>query len=349
MEAETPIIKKGLEKYELKDNEGKSYNIEYSYDENNIYFETFFTGDVLTEKYFLALNLNTLKKSCKAFNLLENLLESFNFIKDLIKMNKVSIKNENNSLNLIMNVPVLLKEEEIKFSLNKQINSQQDLIKDLIQRVKELKNENQKLKDENIEINKRLDELENWKNEIIEKEKEKFKSKIMNTEDQINLIKNKFINRGKAIKRLNLLFSSSRDGDLSQTVHNKIDGKNNILLFVETIKGRKFGGYTNIGFDSSGQTKNDDEAFLISFDKLKTYDNINKGGSAIYCCKENLPWFYSKYGKYNIRLADKFFSNDGYTTKKGDCYQTIEDYELNGGEESFRVKELEYFQIIFYE
>ena len=130
----------------MKDNEGKRYNIEYSYDENNIYFETFFTGDVLTEKYFLALNLNTLKKSCKSFNLLENLLESFNFIKDLIKMNKVSIKNENNSLNLIMNVPVLLKEEEIKFSLNKQINSQQDLIKDLIQRVKELKNENQKLK-----------------------------------------------------------------------------------------------------------------------------------------------------------------------------------------------------------
>ena len=351
MELETPFInKKGLEKYELKDNEQKNYNIEYSYDEKNIYFELFSKCDIFTEKYFLSLDFITLKKSCKVFNLLENLLEAFNFIKDLIKMNKVSVKNENNSLNLIMIVPVLLKEEEIKFSLKKQINSQKDLINDLIETVKELKNENQKLKTENSEINKRLDALENWKNEIEKKkkeEKEKFNSKIMNTEEEINLIKNKFRNRGKDIQRLNLLFSSSKDGDLSQTVHNKIDGKNNILLFVETIKGRKFGGYTNIGFDSSNEHKNDDEAFLISFDKLKTYDNNNKGDLAIYCCNNNLPWFYSKYGKYNIRLDNKFFSNVGYTAKKGDTYQTTEDYELNGGEETFNVKELEYFQIIF--
>ena len=85
----------------------------------------------------------------------------------------------------------------------------------------------------------------------------------MNTKEQINLIKNKFINRGKTIQRLNLLFSSSKDGDLSQTLNNKIDGKNNILLFVETIKGRKFGVYTEIGFDSSDQHKSDNEAFFF--------------------------------------------------------------------------------------
>ena len=354
MEAPSPSIKKiQEEKYELKDNEGKIYNICFSYNENNIYFEIIFKGDVLNEKYFLSLDLGTLKNSCKTFNLIDKCLDAFNFIKDLLKMNKVSIKTENNSLNLIMIVPVLLKEEEIKFNLNKQQNKQEDIIKDLIQIVKELKNENLKLKTENIEINKRLDILENWKNDIEkkkkekEKEKEKFNSKIMKTEEQINLIKNKFINRGKAIKRLNLLFSSSNDGDSSQTVHNKIDGKKDILMFVETTKGRKFGGYSNIGFDSSNNHKNDDEAFLISFDKLKIYDNINKGGWAIYCCNNNCPWFYSKQGKYNIRIDNKFFSGVGYTTKKGDCYKTTEDYELNGGEETFTVKELEYFQIIF--
>jgi hypothetical protein len=166
----------------------------------------------------------------------------------------------------------------------------------------------------------------------------------MNTEEQRNLLKNKFINRGKVIQRLNLLFSSSRDGDSKDSVHNKIDGKENVLLFVETKKGRKFGGYTKIGFDSSGNLKNDEEAFLFSFDKLKTYDNI-KGQNAIYCDKSHLPRFYSAQGNFNIRIDNNFFSNVGYTTKKGDCYQTTEDYELNGGEEQFRVKELEYFQI----
>ena len=352
MEAPSPSIKKiQQEKYELKDNEGKIYNIDLSLTENSIYFEIDFKGDILNEKYFLSSDLNTLKNSCKTFNLIDKCSDAFDFIKDLFKMNKVSIKTENNSLHLIMMVPVLLKEEEIKFNLSKKKNKQEDIINDLIQIVKELKNENLKLKTENIEIFKRLDMLENWKNEIEKEkekiEKEKFNSKIMNTNEQINLIKNKFIKRGKVIQRLNLLFSSSKDGDSSQTVHNKIDGKKDILMFVETTKGRKFGGYTNIGFDSSDAHKNDDEAFLISFDKLKIYDNINKGGWAIYCCKSNAPWFYSKNGKYNIRIDNNFFSNLGYTTKKGDCYQTTEDYELNGGEESFTVKELEYFQIIF--
>ena len=359
MEAATPIFnRKCLEKYELKDNEGKIYCVDYSYDEINIYFEVFFKDNIIREKYFLSLDLNSLKKSCKAFNLVNDLLEAFNFIKDLFKLNKISINSEKNCLNIEMIVPVLLKEEKIIFNLKNQKNNQEDIINDLIQTIKDLKKENLKLKNENIEINKRLDILEKWKNEIENKkrkkekekekqEKEKFNSKIMNTKEQINLIKNKFLNKGKVIQRLDLLFSSSRDGDSSQTVHNKIDGKKNILLFVETTKGKKFGGYSNIGFDSSGQFKNDDEAFLFSFDKLKTYDNINKGGSAIYCCQNALPWFYSNGGNHNIRIDNNFFVNGGYTAKKGDCYQTTEDYELNGGEEKFIVKELEYFQIIF--
>ena len=118
-------------------------------------------------------------------------------------------------------------------------------------------------------------------------------------------------------------------------------------MIVETTKGRKFGGYTNIGFDSSNNFKNDNEAFLISFDKLKIYDKINKKDYAIYCRQNDLPLFFSCYGSHNIRIDNKFFTNVGYTTKKGDCYQTTEDYELNGGEEKFTVKELEYFQIIF--
>ena len=161
------------------------------------------------------------------------------------------------------------------------------------------------------------------------------------------MIKNKFTNRGKTIQRLNLLFSSSKDGDSSQTVHNKIDGTDNILMFVETTQGRKFGEYTNIGFDSSNSCKKDEEAFLWSFDKLKTYDNI-KGNDTNYCGKGSLPYFYSCLEKYNIQINNNFFSNEGYTTKKGDCYKTTEDYELNGGKESFIVKELEYFQIVFY-
>lgn len=48
-----------------------------------------------------------------------------------------------------------------------------------------------------------------------------------------------------------------------------------------------------------------------------------------------------------IIYPNNFLSKEGYTNKKEDCYYTTEDYELNGGEEKFIVKELEYFQVIF--
>ena len=130
-------------------------------------------------------------------------------------------------------------------------------------------------------------------------------------------------------------------------VHNKIDGKTNILMIVQTIKGLKFGGYTQIGFDSSGNCKKDSQAFLFSIDKNKTYDNIPDTNS-IYCSSATCPCFYSAQGNYNIAIPNAFYSNDGTTTKKGDCYYTTEDYEINGGEEKFRIKELEYFQINFF-
>lgn len=173
MEEPEPINKKIKEKYELNDKEGKNYDINISYDEKNIYFELFFSTEILKEKYTLDLDLNTLRKSCKTFNLLENCKEVFNFIKDLLKSKKIYIKNENGSIYFIMIVPFLLKEEEIKFCLKKQVNSQEDIINSLLHTVRELKNEIQehkkeyiKLKNENDEIIKRLNSLEKWKNVI---------------------------------------------------------------------------------------------------------------------------------------------------------------------------------------
>ena len=100
-------------------------------------------------------------------------------------------------------------------------------------------------------------------------------------------------------------------------------------MFVETTKGRKFGGYTNIGFvNSNSNCYSDNNAFLISFDKLKTYvkiQNQNPNYAICYSYSSNyLSSFYSHSGYHNILINDNFFSNKGYTAKKGDCYYTSE-------------------------
>ena len=187
-----------------------------------------------------------------------------------------------------------------------------------------------------IDWNKSIHKSLNKKKEK-EKEKNKAKDKAKGKSLETEIIKNSQINSSHYDSNYflsNISTDPTNNSSLSIINFNRKNRTKNYF-------------YTNVGFDSSNKCKIDDEAFLISFDKLKIYDNINKGGWAIYCCKSNPPWFYSKQGKYNIRIDNKFFTNVGYTTKKGDCYQTTEDYELNGGEEKFTVKELEYFQIIF--
>ena len=81
---------------------------------------------------------------------------------------------------------------------------------------------------------------------------------------------------------------------------------------------------------------------MFSLDKMKTYDNI-PGEEAIGC--------YPKFGPIflgcQIRIYDKAFTKGGSTFERGLNFDTEEDYELNGGERTFEVKEIEVYEVIF--
>ena len=355
MEPPTPILKiDNIQKYEIKDDNGNKYDFSFYVNKLGINFEINKLGEIMPEIYVNCFDLSSLCEKSKIFSLCNSCNEAFEYINELLKQNKISIKKENENINIIMKVSLMMKEQEVIMSLNKKKNNKDDIIYQLCDVIKEMKNEIFELKNENYDLKKRILNIENWKKrkeeeekrKEEEKEKKKFPSLILTEKNQKELIITKLKNRGKTINSLDLLFRASRDGDQSSVVHNKIDGKREILMIVQTTKELKFGGYTQIGFDSSGSNKQDAQAFLFSIDKNKTYDNIpNK--SAIYCNASACPYFYSDAGNYNIAIPNAFYSNDGTTTKKGDCYYTTEDYEINGGEEKFRVKELEYFQINF--
>ena len=358
MEPPTPILKiDNIQKYEIKDDNGNKYDFSFYVNKLGINFEINKLGEIMPEIYVNCFDLSSLCEKSKIFSLCNSCNEAFEYINELLKQNKISIKKENENINIIMKVSLMMKEQEVIMSLNKKKNNKDDIIFQLCDVIKEMKNEILELKNENSALKKRILEIENWKKRKEEEEEEekkrkeeeekkKFPSLILTEKNQKELIITKLKNRGKTINSLNLLFRASRDGDQSSVVHNKIDGKKDILMIVQTTKGLKFGGYTQIGFDSSNNSKQDAQAFLFSIDKNKTYDNIpNK--NAIYCYSSGCPYFFSDSGNFNIEIPNTFYSNDGKTTKKGDCYYTTEDYEINGGEEKFRIKELEYFQINF--
>ena len=170
------------------------------------------------------------------------------------------------------------------------------------------------------------------------------KSLIILKEEEIDFI----INRLDKFNPISykLIYSSSNDGDSIKTFHDKCDGEDYILILIETNKGHKFGGFTSIGFDSSGFELNDDNAFLFSIDRKKIYE-INPGNAAVYCNKRFGPIFCSKKddNNYNICVSDNFLTNVSTTSKNSISYKLDEEYELNFGEKDFIIKELEIYKL----
>ena len=145
--------------------------------------------------------------------------------------------------------------------------------------------------------------------------------------------------------KFQLIYKASIDGDSTSDFHELCDNETDVIVAIETEEGRRFGGYTKIGFDSSCKSKIDESAFLFSFDKMKIY-KIMKGFKAIVCYPQSGPCFFGSKNDI-IHIGDNFLTNYSHTEKKNNTYESLEeDYELNNGEPQFLVKELEIFKIL---
>ena len=113
------------------------------------------------------------------------------------------------------------------------------------------------------------------------------------------------------------------------------------IILVETKDGKRFGGYTTQSWRGNCIDKPDTDAFIFSFDKMKTYDNI-PGDDAIGC--------YPKFGPIflgcQIKIFDNAFTKGGKKKKKELNFNTKEDYELTGGDRVFQIKEIEVYEVI---
>ena len=87
-----------------------------------------------------------------------------------------------------------------------------------------------------------------------------------------------------------LLFRKTRDGSTPNDFHNKCDNKGITIVFIETTSGYKFGGYTELQWDKSGNYKKDKSTFIFSFNHKQKYIARNNNNS-IACCDNEGPRF----------------------------------------------------------
>ena len=247
----------------------------------------------------------------------ESLVNDINNIKANITNHQKDILNEDEIKRLI--------EENSVFRIKAQENES------LKKQIEEYK---VKLKEQNEEREEEEDSREFIeKNEVI--------GDIIHNKNELDMITNKINKENKKII-INLLYKATADSDRASVFHEKCDKAKNTIVLVETENGMRFGGYTTCSWSGNCVDKIDTDAFIFSFDKMKTYDNI-PGDEAIGC--------YPKFGPIflgcQIKIYDNFFIKGGTTFERELNFNTEEDYELTGGDREFKVKDIEVYEVLF--
>ena len=252
-------------------------------------------------------------------NILKESEELPNKIKENLNKGKLIDNNwKNNKLNFAINDCINI-EENIKY-INK--------INESIIKCKNSKNSN---------INVFLNE-----NEIIESIKKISLINIFfesNIEFDQQLVKSWLNNKNFSAK---LLFRKTRDGSTTKDFHNKCDNQGITIIFIETTKGYKFGGYTELEWESKECSKKDKSTFIFSLNNKQKYTPRNDN-STIYCDPNYCPWFGSS--NYPEIYFQRKTLNKGQSYDYQNSNTFFNGRKLTNGEEFWDVKELEVFKI----
>jgi hypothetical protein len=262
---------------------------------------------------------------------IQNNIEQLTKDNEALKQNLELASNQNEAL---INEINMLKSNQQK------LNNNEEEIKHLVEELDAYKIKAQ----ENDLLKKKIEEME-YQIQVMQEHQEEddvkeVKGDIIHDMNELEMITKKINKENKRII-INLLYKASADSDSAAVFHNKCDEANNTIVLVETKDGKRFGGYTTKSWKGNCVEKADPEAFIFSFDKMKTYDNI-PGDDAIGC--------YPKFGPIflgcQIKIFDNAFTRGGTTFEKELNFNTEEDYELTGGSRTFEVKDVEVYEVI---
>ena len=271
--------------------------------------------------------LNSLRAQVAEYNAIKGQLKEINSLKEIIKTQKAEITELKFKLKEYENMKLKISDlENIKFKYEKDIKDLKESlrlysIKTNIKDEKDDKDDKEIIDDDTPE-------------EIV------VKGDIIHDTSELELITKK-INKHNQKLTLNLLYKATADSDKAAAFHAKCDEAKSSIVLVETDKGKRFGGFTTCSWSGDCIEKKDEEAFVFSLDKMKTYDNI-PGEDAVGC--------YPKFGPIflgcQIRIYDNFLTKGGTTFERGMNFDTEEDYELTGGDRVYNVKEIEVYEVV---
>ena len=307
--------------------------------------------------YSNIFSLDSLIKLSRGFKICEDIKEAYDIIEEILEKQKASI-NYSNENELSLNIKVDLpggKIQEVNLILNKKEMNKDILIEELVKKVNKLEEENRTLKKDINEIKEKLNLFEKYFIQDIEskKKKEEFgiDSKIITKKEDLEFITKRLINNDENLKNksinYNLIYRGTRDGDNLINFHSRVDNKRSHLSIIETNNGSKFGVFIEKPLKQIGSTLKDNKAFIFSLNLKKIY-NADSQTDTLH---DNIYYIIDLYAQ-PFRIVENYLTNDeSYVETKVNANCSFigfeKDFELNNGEQNFKVKELETFVIEF--
>ena len=139
-----------------------------------------------------------------------------------------------------------------------------------------------------------------------------------------------------------LIYWASRDGFGAKDFHYHCDYKPNTLTIIKTENGNVFGGFTTAEWDTSGENKEDRNAYLFVLISNKNapakFEIVKDTNEAINCLEDYGPVF----GRNDLCIANNSNSNEESSSEKLEVFSDVK-FSLTDTE-TFKVKDIEVFQ-----
>ena len=331
------------EKIEYKSEE-KTFLISLSYNKDELIFYLKNTLPFHYDQFESKFNFTELKHINQFFAQFSNMENIGSLYSRLLKNQKIKISENKDEISLsfanITEDMIILSVKKKEYRGDEKYDKLYEIVKSLINEVKELKDENLKMKEELKELNKFKRETE----EKRKKKKEKYhnlkNSSILADKDKIKMISDWIKPNTKII--YNQIYKATRDGGTGKIFHSHCDNKGPTLTLIESKNNYVFGGYITISWEAPQNWTykgGDDNAFIFSINNRKKYP-IQDKSKVIYNYYECGPDF---------GVNDIYLINSNFLENSNSC--TSASYkappnEIAGGEK-FDVKELEVYTVQF--
>ena len=332
------------EKIEYKSEE-KTFLISLSYNKEEIVFFLKNTLPFHYDQFESKFNFTELKNLNQFFAQFPNMESIGNLYSKLLKSQKIKVSENKDEITLsfanitedLIIIPVKKKE----YRGDEKYDKLAEIVTSLVKEVKELKDENLKMKEQINQLIKYIYEKEEKKKLEEQKYHNLNNSSILTDKDKIKMISD-WIKPNTKI-RYKQIYKATRDGGTGPIFHSHCDYKGPTLTLIESKNNYIFGGYITISWDGPNDWTlrgGDNNAFIFSINNKKKYP-IQDKSKVIYNCFNYGPDF----GNNDIRIFDTNFMEKSNNQCNSASYKAPPN-EIAGGKE-FGVKELEVYTVQF--